>query len=241
MVLTWAQYAERVRRTAAGLAALGVRCGDTVAVMLSNRPEFHWVDVAAMHLGAITFGIYNTFAQDQIDYVLRDAGAVVAVTEQAFAPTLLRARQACPRLTYLVSVDGGEGMLSLEEVDAAGNPGFDLSLAWPAVNPHDVVTLIYTSGTTGPPKGVQLTHAGVIANARALHEVTPAYRANFSAVSYLPLAHVSARVMEHYFCLLLGAMLTCCADLDNLGTALVDARPTWLFGPRGCGKNFKRP
>lgn len=211
--------------------ALGVRRGDTVALMLSNRPEFFWVDVAAMHLGATTFGIYNTFAQEQLEYVLRDAGAAVAITEQAFAPTLQRARQACPLLTHLVSVDGGQGMLSLEEVDAAGDPGFALSSIWPVADQNDVVTLIYTSGTTGPPKGVQLTHAGVIGNARALHEAIPAYRAGFSAVSYLPLAHASARVMEHYYGLLLGGTLTCCPDLKDLGTALVETRPTWLFGP----------
>lgn len=106
-VLTWEQYAERVRRTAAGLAALGVRRGDTVALMLTNRPEFHWVDVAAMHLGATSFGVYNTFAQDQVEHVLRDANCAVAVTKQAFADTLGRASRACPRLTHIVSVDGG--------------------------------------------------------------------------------------------------------------------------------------
>jgi long-subunit acyl-CoA synthetase (AMP-forming) len=192
-VLTWQQYAERVRRTAAGLAALGVRRGDTVALMLSNRPEFHWVDVAAMHLGATTFGVYNTFAQEQVDYVLNDSGATVAITEQALAPTLRQARGNCPRLIHLMSVDGGEGMLSLDEVDAAGDPGFELSSTWPAVDRDDVVALVYTSGTTGPPKGVQLTHGGVIANGRALHEAIPAYRDGFSAVSYLPLAHASVR------------------------------------------------
>ena len=69
VVVTWEQYAERARRTAAGLAALGVRRGDTVALMLTNRPEFHWVDVAAMHLGATSFGIYNTFAPEQVEHV----------------------------------------------------------------------------------------------------------------------------------------------------------------------------
>lgn len=230
-VLTWQQYAERVRRTAAGLAALGVRRGDTVALMLSNRPEFHWVDVAAMHLGATTFGVYNTFAQEQVDYVLNDSGATVAITEQALAPTLRQARGNCPRLIHLMSVDGGEGMLSLDEVDAAGDPGFELSSTWPAVDRDDVVALVYTSGTTGPPKGVQLTHGGVIANGRALHEAIPAYRDGFSAVSYLPLAHASARVLEHYFALLLGGTLTCCAELDKLAATLIDTRPTWIFGP----------
>ncbi len=231
VVVTWEQYAERVRRTAAGLATLGVRRGDTVALMLTNRPEFHWVDVAAMHLGATSFGIYNTFAPEQVEHVLRDTGCAVAVTEQAFAETLRRARRGCPGLTHIVSVDGGERLLSLDEVDAAGEPGFDLASTWPAVAPADVVTLIYTSGTTGPPKGVQITHAGVIANTRAMHHTMPGYRAGFSAVSYSPLAHGRAGVVEHYGCLLLGGTLTCCPDPDNLAAALVDTRPTRFAGP----------
>jgi long-subunit acyl-CoA synthetase (AMP-forming) len=80
------------------------------------------VDVAAMHLGATSFGIYHTFAQQQVEYVLRDANCAVVITEQAFAGKLLRARRACPKLTHIVSVDGGEDMLSLAEVDDAGIP-----------------------------------------------------------------------------------------------------------------------
>lgn len=231
VVVTWEQYAERVRRTAAGLAALGVRRGDTVAFMLTNRPEFYWVDVAAMHLGATAFGIYNTFAQEQVEYVLRDANCAVAITEQAFADMLGQARRTCPQLMHIVSVDGGENVLSLDELDAAGDADFDLDSTWQAVQPDDVVTLIYTSGTTGPPKGVQITHASVIANARAQHEAIPAFRDGFSAVSYLPLAHAIARVFEHYVALTLGGTLTCCADLNHLAAALVDTRPTWFVGP----------
>jgi long-chain acyl-CoA synthetase len=231
VVMTWAQYAERVRRTAAGLAALGVRRGDTVALMLRNRPEFHWVDVAAMHLGATSFGIYTTFAQEQVKQVVRDANCTVAVTERVFAEMLQRARRVCPRLRHVVSVDGGEGVLSIEEVDAAGDPAFELASTWPAVQPDDVVTLIYTSGTTGPSKAVQVTHAGVIANAQAIHQAIPGYRAGFSVVSYLPLAHVTARITEHYGCLLLGGTLTCCADLGDLVATLVETHPTWFAGP----------
>jgi long-chain acyl-CoA synthetase len=239
MVVTWEQYAERVRCTAAGLAALGVRRGDTVAFMLTNRPEFYWVDVAAMHLGATVFGVYNTFAQEQVEHVLRDANCAVAITEQAFANTLEQARRACPQLTHIVSVNGGENVLSLDEVDDAGDPAFDLASTWPAVQPDDVVTLIYTSGTTGPPKGVQLTHASVIANARAQHLAIPAFRDGFSAVSYLPLAHAIARVFEHYVGLTLGATLTCCPDLDHLAATLVDTRPTWFVGPPRVWERFK--
>jgi long-chain acyl-CoA synthetase len=55
VVITWRQYADRVRRIAAGLAALGVERGDTVGLMLRNRPEFHLADTAVIHLGAIPF------------------------------------------------------------------------------------------------------------------------------------------------------------------------------------------
>src|SRR4051812_6190828 len=58
--ISWADYNERVKRAAAGFAKLGVGKGDTIAVMLVNRPEFHIVDAAAMHLGATAFSIYNT-------------------------------------------------------------------------------------------------------------------------------------------------------------------------------------
>src|SRR5947207_1125886 len=67
--ITWRQYGERVRRIAAGLAALGVTRGDTVALMLTNRPEFHLCDTAALHLGATPFSIYNTSAAEQIGYL----------------------------------------------------------------------------------------------------------------------------------------------------------------------------
>lgn len=71
--ITWDAYAQRARRVAAGLAALGVRRGDTVGVMLVNRPEFHVIDAGAMLLGAVPFSIYNTSGREQIEYLLADA------------------------------------------------------------------------------------------------------------------------------------------------------------------------
>ena len=88
MTITWQEYAGRVRQIAAGLAALGVGRGDTVALMMTNRPEFHLVDTAAMHLGAVPFSVYNTCAPEQIRYVLANAGSTVVVCEEEFAPRL---------------------------------------------------------------------------------------------------------------------------------------------------------
>jgi long-subunit acyl-CoA synthetase (AMP-forming) len=71
--ITWREYAERVERLAAGLAGLGLGRGETIGLMLANRPEFHLVDSAAMHLGATPFSIYNTYTADQIAYLVSDA------------------------------------------------------------------------------------------------------------------------------------------------------------------------
>ena len=73
-----------MRATAAGLAGLGLERGGTMALMLTNRPEFHWFDAAAMHLGATPFSLYNTYTAEQIQYQVNDAEARIVVTEKAF-------------------------------------------------------------------------------------------------------------------------------------------------------------
>src|SRR5437588_1554430 len=118
--ITFAEYADRVRRLAGGLHALGVRRGDTVGLMLTNRPEFHLIDSAAMHLGAVPFSIYNTSSAEQIAYLLGNAANRVFVVEQSF---LDRAREGIEQggvVEHLVAVDGaGEAAPTLEEVEAA--------------------------------------------------------------------------------------------------------------------------
>ncbi|QSE86550.1 AMP-dependent synthetase/ligase [Rhodococcus koreensis] len=201
--LTFAALSERVRRLAAGLAALGVRPGDTVAIMLTNRPEFHIVDLAAMHLGALPFSIYNTSAPNQIEYLFSDAGNRVVITERAFVDRLVAVRDGGTPLDTIVVVDGApEGTLSLEDVEAQGDPDFDFDAAWSAVGPDDLLTLIYTSGTTGPPKGVELTHHNLMSQVRALQEAMPTTPGG-RFVSFLPSAHIGDRWGAHYCALMI--------------------------------------
>jgi long-subunit acyl-CoA synthetase (AMP-forming) len=230
--ITWAQYAERVRRIAAGLDRLGVRRGDTVALMLTNRPEFNLVDTAAMHLGAIGTSIYNTSAAEQIAHVLSDAGARVLVTERALVERARSGLAFGAPVEHVVVVDGdGDGdalsLAGLEE--GAPRAGFDFDATWRAVRAADVVTLIYTSGTTGPSKGVEITHANVLAETRALQQVL-GLEPGGHAISYLPSAHAADRITIYYGALLLlGTQLTCLADAKRLSEALVHCRPD-LFG-----------
>src|SRR6478735_7123251 len=196
---SWAEYAETVRRRAAGLAALGVGRGDTVGFMLVNRPAFQLTDTAAMHLGATCFSVYNTSSPEQIEYVVADAANRVVVTEQAFLETVLEARERVTTLEHVVVVDGEApaGTISLAELEAMGDPGFDFEATWRAVEPEDVLCLIYTSGTTGPPKGVQLTHANLVAEWQAYERVfAPAPGGR--TISFLPSAHIADRWAQLY-------------------------------------------
>ena len=226
--ITWREYGDRVRGIAAGLAALGVGRGDTVALMLTNRPEYELVDTAALHLGAIPFSIYNTSSAEQINYLFGNAGNRVVVTERQFVGRIEAA--AATDVRTVVCVDGAApGCVTLEEVEAGGAPDFDFEAAWRATGPQDVVTLIYTSGTTGPPKGVEITNENVIAQVAALLENIVSKPAD-RLVSYLPAAHIADRVASHYTSILRGVEVTCVADPRQVAAALVDARPTVFFG-----------
>ena len=93
--LTWGELRDRVDALAGGLAKLGVRRGDTVALMFSNRPEFHLADLAVMTLGAVPYSIYTTSAPEQIAYVVGDAGSKVALVEDAYLDVFQAARDDC--------------------------------------------------------------------------------------------------------------------------------------------------
>ncbi|HSK49599.1 MAG TPA: long-chain fatty acid--CoA ligase [Solirubrobacterales bacterium] len=228
---SFAEYAETVRQRAAGLAALGVGRGDTVGFMLTNRPAFLLTDCAAMHLGATCFSVYNTSSPEQIEYVVGDAANRVIVTEQAFLETVLAARERVATLEHVVVVDGEapDGTISLAELEAGGDPGFDFEAAWRAVEPEDVLCLIYTSGTTGPPKGVQLTHANMIAEWQAMDRVFPPEPGGRS-ISFLPSAHVADRWSQLYSQMIYGACVYCCPDPRQMVAYSIEVRPTFWGG-----------
>jgi long-subunit acyl-CoA synthetase (AMP-forming) len=231
---SWKDYAEAVRKRAAGLAKLGVKRGDTVGFMLVNRPALHLTDAAAMHLGATCFSVYNTSSPEQVEYVVRDAGNRVIVTEQEFLETVLAARELVDTLEHVVVVDGEapEGTIAIGELEEMGDPDFDFEAAWRAVEPKDVLCLIYTSGTTGPPKGVQLTHHNMVSVWRACDEVqqtTPGGR----MISYLPSAHIADRWAGIYAQMIYGSCVYCCPDPRQMVAYSIEVKPTvWGGVPR---------
>jgi long-subunit acyl-CoA synthetase (AMP-forming) len=168
-------------------------------------------DLAATMLGATPFSIYLTSAPDQIAYVIKDAGARVAIVEAPFKAAV------APLVEYAITV---------EEMDGHAVPGF--APDWRAVQPEDILTIIYTSGTTGPPKGVQLTHANEMAAVDAV-EKRVGFPDGSRVISWLPSAHVAERTAHHYLPIVYGMTITTCPDPRRIGEFLPAVRPTWFF------------
>jgi len=227
--ITWGELRDRVDALAGGLHELGLRRGDTLALMLSNRPEFHICDLAGMMIGAAPFSIYNTYTAEQIEYLISDAGARILICEQQYLPQILQARANLPALEHLILVDGEppEGALSLAQVEAR-HSDFDVEASVAQIQPGDVLTLIYTSGTTGPPKGVQLIHRNLLAAVEGLDELIQFPR-DGRVISWLPAAHVAERNAHHYLPIVYGLQITCCEDPRQVLSYLPEVRPAWFF------------
>lgn len=215
--ITWGEYGSRVRDVAAGLHELGVRPGDTLAIMMGTRPEFFLVDSAAMLLGAVAFSVYNTAPDDDVAHVLANSDARIAVADDDVAHRL-------GAVDHVVPVS----QLGDLEVRGRGS-GFDVHAAAAAVQPDDLLTLIYTSGTTGEPKGVEMTHANVVAVARNVDEVVH-WPDGAALVHYLPMAHIGDRNTCHYWPMFFAGTVTLCPDIRKVLDTIREVRPHFVFG-----------
>jgi long-chain acyl-CoA synthetase len=228
--LTWRQYADRVRRVASGLSALGVRRGDTVALMMANCVEFYPLEVAAQHLGATSFSVYNTMPAQQLGYVLTNSAANVVICQAEYVDRILKSGAS---FQHLVCVDATvPDSITVDELTGLGSPSFDFDAAWRAVRAEDVLTLIYTSGTTGNPKGVEVTHANLLYEVAAVTALLPVEFGD-RITSFLPSAHIADRFTALYLQEVMGTQITVVPDAQHIAAALTDCRPTiWGAVPR---------
>lgn len=229
-VVTWRDYADQVGRIAAGLEAMGVKSHDSVAIMTSNRIEFHLIDTAIMFVGGVTVSIYNTLRPRDVAYVLRNSGARIVFTEDSYLPVLHESGGFELTLDRIVVIDGPAD----DETSMAAmlkNPTtFDLVAASQRVTPLDLATISYTSGTTGDPKGVELSHGAILRSIAAIDEVFGSID-GARMVSFLPMAHVAERMFSHWRGIVGGFTVTPCPHPSEVAPYLLDVRPQYVFSP----------
>ena len=225
-------------RLVTGLESLGVGKGDTVVLMLRNRPEFHALDLAVLFLGATPVSIYNSSAPEQIEYLVNDCKAKLAVVEDSgFLERFLKVRESLPTLEHIVMLEESDiaGDAVTNYADLAASAPADLAAHAPTASLDDIATIIYTSGTTGPPKGVMLSHANI---AWTLESVGQSMRdqtdiedfAGKKHVSYLPMAHIFERLLGHYYMLDFATQVVCCPDSSQLTAYTGEVRPNVFIG-----------
>jgi long-chain acyl-CoA synthetase len=222
VVLSWRDYGTQARRVATGFASLGLSHGDTLGLLLSNRPEFHVADAGALLLGATPFSMYNTSAPEQLAHLIADAGCRIIVTEAALVDGLFAALERGRCAVDHIIVVGSDLWFELLDSDELEHAA--------AVKPSELATLIYTSGTTGPPKGVELTHTNILTMAAeigALVGIQPGQR----TISFLPMAHIAERVCTHYLPMTVGFSVVCCPSPSAVTQLLPRVRPHMFFSP----------
>jgi long-chain acyl-CoA synthetase len=239
-----------VEGLALGLAGMGVRRGDRVALLSENRYEWAVTDLAVLGLGAVTVPIYPTLTAQQVRHVLRDSGARIAVVS---TPAQLdKVRQVAgtlPALEAIVAMEPAppeaDGVRSFRSVALAGEQQRQARPeafrdAANAVQPDDLATIIYTSGTTGDPKGAMLTHGNICSNVAACLKVVD-LESHELCLSFLPLCHIFERMAGQFSMLAAGVTIAYAQNLDTVAADAVEVSPTVLVGvPRFYEKVYAR-
>jgi long-chain acyl-CoA synthetase len=241
--VTWGEYAAHVRAVAVGLEALGLRRGDTVAIISGNRPAWLYVELAAQSVGAVPLGIYVDALPEQVRRVLEHSEArVVLVEDQEQADKVLGLRDSLPHLQTII-VDDMRGLetyddpvlVSLEtvesrgrEIDAGDRDRYEAMLA--GGKPEDVALLSYTSGTTGSAKAAMISHANLLAMARGVTQVDP-MRASDEIVSFLPFAWVGEQLISVAMALHVGATVSFPEEPETVREDLREIGPHVMIAP----------
>jgi long-chain acyl-CoA synthetase len=246
--LSYRGLADRVQDLSLGLGELGVKPGDRVAILSENRPEWAIADYACLAARCTDVPIYPTLPAAQVEYILRDAGAAVALVSSATQlEKVLSIRGRLPALRQIVVFDEGKaepGVLRLGEVWTRGRAARVGHPDWRAealrVGPGDLATLIYTSGTTGEPKGVMLTHGNIASNVSACQLLVD-YADRDECLSILPLSHIFERMFGHYSMFYKGVVINYAESIESLAADMRDRRPTIMAAvPRLYEKIYGR-
>jgi long-chain acyl-CoA synthetase len=226
---TWRDFAADVDAVAKGLIASGVGPGSRVGLMSRTRYEWTLVDFATWSAGAVLVPIYETSSPEQVEWILSDSGAVLAVLETpAHRETVGLVEAQLPELTEVVVIaDGG---LDALRTKGASVPDADLAARREALDRTSLATIIYTSGTTGRPKGCELTHGNFLDLAEnATEKLKEVVRADgASTLLFLPLAHVFARFIE-VLCVSAKARMGHSANIKTLLDDLAGFQPTFVL------------
>ncbi len=195
-----AEYKSYADHISYALSHLGIKRGDTIATISNNRPEWNFIDMGIMQMGAIHVPIYPTISEEDYKYILKHAG--VKIVFVAGKELLRKIEHILPEIENVEAVytfkevEGYKPFAELVELGKQHVDADQLEQVKREIHEDDVATLIYTSGTTGFPKGVMLSHKNILSNVKASEGIFPVDETS-RGLSYLPLCHVYERMVNY--------------------------------------------
>ena len=240
---TWRQLSEDVQDLASGLAELGFRRGDKLAIIGDNRPRLYGAMCAAQALGGVPVPMYQDAAAAELAFVVEHAEVRFAIAEdQEQVDKLLEIKDSCPLLQFIIYVDPRgvskyeeDFLHSYESVQAAGRkrrerePDF-MSAEIAKGKGSDIAIILYTSGTTGAPKGVMLSHDNILITARNAVE-RDRLRHDEEVLAYLPMAWVGDNIFSFGQSYVTGFCVNCPESSATVMQDLREVGPTYFFAP----------
>lgn len=209
-----------------GLLSLGLKPGDKVGLISTNRPEWHIVDLGISMAGMINVPIYPTITEEDYQYILNDAEAKLCLVEDDELYDKVNSIVSnVESLNEIYTFDNIEGKKHWSLIKKMGENGKseDLKAIMDQVKEDDLATLIYTSGTTGRPKGVMLSHKNLVSNSLASRERLPVDH-NSKSLSFLPLCHVYERMVTYMY-IYVGTSIYYAESLETIGDNLREVSP----------------
>ncbi len=224
------EYIEIATSISYGLLQLGIKKGDKIATITFNRPEWNFLDMAIMQIGAVHVPIYPTISESDYQYILNHAE--VKMVFVAGWELLRKIEHLLPNIPSLnekemvYTFKNLRGYKHLSEIIEMGrvNPSSEyLQQIKDSILTNDLATLIYTSGTTGTPKGVMLTHNNIISNILAIFSIPP-IGPKSKALSFLPLCHIYERMLN-YTWQYLGVSIYYAESLATIADNIKEVKP----------------
>ncbi len=223
------EYVKKSHQFAMGLMAIGLKKGDKVATVTTNRPEWNFADMGMAMTGVVHVPIYPTIGEDEYRYILHHAEVkIVVVGDQKLYDKINPIAGLLPHIEHIYTFEEVKGAKNYEEILTLGESkneelGKKLEQIKTSIQPDDLATIIYTSGTTGVPKGVMLTQNNLVSNFVA-HSKMHHLGKDHHVISFLPLCHVYERSVNYHF-QYKGMGIYYVGNLNQIVSAIKEIKP----------------
>ncbi len=236
------EYIDRAYSVSFALRSLGIKKGDKVATVMKNSPEWNYMDMGLMMIGAIHVPAYSTISETTFRYIFNEAEIkIVIISTHEMVKQIMPVIKEIPSIEEVYCVEDVEGVKTFNELLDLGKNGNrnEIDKIKSTIKEDDVATIIYTSGTTGAPKGVMLSHKNIISNLKKISDVLKENMVE-TALSFLPVCHVYERILNYTY-QAFGMTIFYAESIEKVGDNMQEVHPGMFCAvPRVIEKSFDK-